>query len=843
MTVREAPSLFRVVVAFLALLAGLIVGARGAGPVPPVGPLLDPAHGVWSVARGAALPRSFEAVIPQLEGDVHVEYDRRGVPHLWATSIADVMRALGYVVARDRLFQMELQTRAVAGRLTELVGEGALSVDREQRELGLARSADAVFAGLDSASLVGRSVIAYAQGVNAWIAQMTPRDLPFEYHFLGARPQPWEPVHTAYLLKRMGYTLAYSSHELWRVRVEELIGEEAAAALFPANNPIQEPIQPNGRNGPRFDFRELPPAATIDTPLSRSTALRRLPTDSGAGVFFGWDGSSERSFPGIGSNNWAVSPGRTESGHALLAGDPHLSLTLPSIWYEAHLVVPGEMDAYGVTIPGSPGVIIGFNRKTAWSMTNTGADVLDFFREQLDDAVRPTRYLVDGEWRTLDNVLEEYRNPAGEVIATDTMYFTHRGPLLETEHGPLSMRWTVLEDTRATESLLKGSRASSVQDFFDATETFLAPAQNMIVADDEGSIGIRSTGWYPRRSDDNGWSIRDGTTSASDWQDAWSLAAYPASLNPPQGFLASANQQPKDPRVDDDFLGVNWPSPWRALRINALLRADSQVTPDAMRRYQTDPGNARADWFAPLFLDAARSALAVEHHDDLAEAARLLADWDRRYTKQNERAILFELAMSELADRTWDELVPPGEEHRIATPGSAILAQLTAFPESEWWDVRTTEQRERRNDVLVASLVTALNAAKDRYGAPDDGGWRWDEIRHENIWHLAGFRSLSALGLPVQGGPGNLNPSSGSGRHGASWRMVVELAPEVRAWATYPGGQSGNPASTWYDNRIPQWVDGELDDVLFPKAANELPDDDVAARLTLRGRERGRAAS
>ncbi len=827
----------RVVVAAVVLFGSAFVGARGVGPVPPVGPLLDPASGIWSVARQTAMPGEVVATIPTLEDEVRVVYDRRGVPHIWATSIDDVMRALGYVVARDRLFQMELQTRAVAGRLTELVGPQALSVDREQRELGLARSADEIFDNLDPNSEVGRAVLGYAEGVNAWIEAMEPGDLPFEYHLLHAKPETWEPVYTAYLLKRMGYTLAYSRHELWRSDVERLIGEDAAAALFPANNPIQEPIQPNGLARPRLDFVEPPPPARTGVTIGQTARLPSAtadPNHRAPVVALAWDGAAGRSMPGIGSNNWAVAPSRSASGNALLAGDPHLNLTLPSIWYEAHLVVPGEMDAYGVTIPGSPGIIIGFNRDAAWSMTNTGADVLDFYRERLDDPLTPTTYLVDGEWRRLGKTVEQYLDPSGAVIATDTMYQTHRGPLLRTESGSLSMRWTVLEETGATESLIAGSKAASVLEFFAATETFLAPAQNMIVADRQGNIGIRSTGRYPRRPAGEGWSVRDGTNSGEDWSGAWPIEQYPMAINPEQGFIASANQQPTDPQADGDYLGVNWPSPWRAVRINQLLRADSQVTPDAMRRYQTDPGNARADWFVPLFLEAARDLPAGGREPgDLTRAARLLGEWDRRYTKDNERAILFETAMDELADRTWDELVPPGDESRIATPGSAILAQLTAYPESAWWDLIASEERETRNDIFAASLEAALGIVEREYGPPDSGGWRWDAIRHENIWHLAGFQSLSALGVPVQGGPGNLNPSSGSGRHGASWRMVVELAPEVRAWATYPGGQSGNPVSEWYEDRIPQWADGELDEILFPRRADDLADTDVAARLTL----------
>jgi penicillin amidase len=751
---------------------------------------------------------------------VKVVYDRRAVPHIFASSIDDAIRALGYVVARDRLVQLETQTRATAGRLSEWGGESALRLDRSQRSLGLAWSAEEEYAALDDESLEMRLIQAYAEGVNAWIDGMRPADVPFEYRFLGKMPVRWEPVHSIYLIRRMSYTLTYSTHDRWRRQVEALVGEEATAALFPINNPIQEPIQPNGVGAPRFDYGPLPAA---DVPRLRRTG----------DVIAGVPAPAEET--GLGSNNWAVSPLRSASGNALLAGDPHLDLTMPSIWYEVHIVVPGELDVYGVTIPGVPSIVIGFNRDVAWSLTNTGADVLDYYREAVDDAERPTQYLVDREWRPLEQRVEEFFGSDGELLAVDTVYRSHRGPLVRTGDEYLSMRWTTLDDSGATAALFDASSAKSVREYLGKTESYFAPAQNFIVADREGNIAIRSTGRYPIRPDDGrGTEIRNGATSQNEWQDFWPVDRYPFSLNPDQGFLTSANQQPLDPTVDDGYLGVNWPSPWRAMRINELLRSDSQITSDDMRRYQTDPGNAKADLFVPAFLEAAARVLAREPNESLERAAQLLGEWDRLYTRENERAVLFEAAMAELTRSTWDELEMPRGARRVATPTGSILAQLLFFPDNVWWDNLTTGSvTETRDDILATSLEFALESTQQEYGLPEDGGWRWDGIRQSNIRHILGFRALSVLDIPIQGGPGNLNPSSGGGSHGASWRMVVELGPEIAAWTTYPGGQSGNPASRWYDNRIQQWAAGELDEVLFPRDVTELGEDVVLGVLTL----------
>ncbi|HZO19051.1 MAG TPA: penicillin acylase family protein [Gemmatimonadaceae bacterium] len=836
--------------AALALLVVLLwLGFRGLSPAPPVGPFLDPVHGVWAVARGASLAGRDVGHVPSLGTDVRVVYDDRGVPHIFATSVTDAVRALGYVVARDRLFQLELATRAAAGRLTELAGARALEVDRAQRGLGLPRAAERKLAGIDTTGMAWQVIEAYAEGVNAWIGSMGPEDVPIEYHLLGVRPSAWEPVQSIHLLNRMAWTLAYDDHELRMRQVEALVGREATDALFPRNSPIQEPIVPNGRREPRVDVATLPPPRYPDAREAKVVSeLDRLRERLRLTMTGGIDPPTDA----IGSNNWAVAPRRARNGRALLAGDPHLELTLPSIWYEAHLVVPGELDVYGVTIPGSPGIIIGFNRDIAWSFTNVESDVLDYFVEVIDDPRHPTRYRLDGVWTPLDRRPETYRDKAGNVIAVDTTFYTHRGPLIREGQLWLSMRWTAHDTTNESEALARAVRSRSVTEWLDAMTMFAVPAQNGIVADRSGAIAIRSTGRYPVRAPGaRGDRLQDGSSSASDWRGTIPVSRYPFAINPAQGFLASANQQPFDPRQDSTYFGAHWYSPWRAMRINSLLRADSSVTPDAMRQYQTDPGSARADAFVPAFLTAAAARRAAGRGDALLDtAARLLSEWDRRYTKENERAVLFEAMMSSLQDHVWDELARPSRPvlrnegrrrlrartapPRVDTPADQMLILLLQDPSSPWWDGRaTTDVVERRDDILTEAMREGYGRTRERHGDPTSGRWRWDRVHHASIYHLLRLETLSRLGVAVQGGPSTLAPSSGEGRFGPSWRMVVELGPEVRAWTIYPGGQSGNPASTRYADRVDRWSAGVLDSALVPRTEAELPANRVAARLTL----------
>lgn len=483
-------STHRLVLSAVVLAAVGYAGARSLGPIPALGAFLDPVHGVWGVAYSAELPGEALAQIPGLEGEVSVVYDDRRVPHIFADSELDAQRALGYVVARDRLFQMETQTRATAGTLTELAGAAALNADRQSRRIGLAWAAERDFEKVKGQPEFIATLEAYAAGVNAFIDNMSPEELPFEYHLLGKRPMTWKPVHTLYLLKQMGWTLAFGPTELRKTRVAAIVGREAAEALMPINSPIREPIQPY--EGARFEPTLIPdpgePESRDNLQMETIQALLG-PMD----LSRGWDG------PVLGSNNWAVGPTRSATGNAILSGDPHLNLTLPSIWYEAHLVVPGKLDVAGVTLAGTQAIIIGFNRDIAWTLTNTGGDVLDYYRETLDDLERPTSYRLDGEWVPLESRVEEYRGPDGALLATDTIYHTHRGPVINIDEERMSMRWTVLDGQGEIAALLDANRATSVDEWLDAMAGWHAPTQNALVADRDGHIAIQSAGFYPDR--------------------------------------------------------------------------------------------------------------------------------------------------------------------------------------------------------------------------------------------------------------------------------------------------------------------------------------------------------
>ncbi len=812
--------------------ATLFVCARGisAAGIPPIGPLLDPLQGAAASVRYGDLPETEQEHIPGMGANTRVLFDVRGVPHVFAGNTRDAYRALGYAVARDRFFQMELTYRAASGTLTELAGARALPLDKEARQLGLGWAAERKWAALDSSSEGRRAMEAFADGVNAYRASMTPASTPVEYKLLGAQPMTtWEPRYSVYLLMRMALTLAYDPEDLRRTRAAALVGRDAADALFPRNSPIQEPIQPvAGRMAPREAWAVIPAPGAPDTSLLVPAKAASLLEHTALAM-----PGTEQTGDALGSNNWAIAPQRTASGGALLSGDPHLDLSLPSIWYEAHLVVKDSLDVYGVTFPGSPTIVIGFNQNVAWTFTNTGGDVADYFLEQVDNEKAPTRYMLDGQWQKLTPRIETFRNAAGKTISTDTVFYTHRGPTMRENGRFLSFRWTAHDPSNELDGFVAATRASSVQQWQAAMLPYKSPTQNMLVADRSGTIALRSYGEYPLRpAGVDGAYVRDGRTRASDWTGMLPIDSMPQVTNPAQGYIVSANQQPFDPAVVPRYIGGNWPDPWRALRINEILRADDRVTPERIRQMHMDPLNVRARMIAPFFVRAAeRSGNA-----SLGAAAKMLRDWDYRYTLDARVPVLFEAAMKRAVRNTWDELSPEAGKAAVAVPASAVFLELLRDSTNVWWDdKRTAGSVETRDGLLADALKSAYDSLALSLG-PVGLPWEWSRTGGINVHHLVNLPGFNRDHLAVTSGYGTIAPASGAtGSHGASWRMIVELTKERRtAWSIYPGGQSGNPASKRYDDRLEKWRTGQLDSLIVPESEAAFAKARILSTLELR---------
>lgn len=831
-----------------ALMAGLCwVGAMGAGPLPPLGPLLDPGRGAWATVRGAEHPAAAAVSLPGLSAPVQIRYDARAVPHITAATERDAFVALGFVTARDRLFQMELQSRAAEGTLTALAGARALPLDRATEALGMPDALERWRPDLQD-DRAPPLVAAYSDGVNAFIASLTPATMPLEYRLLGAAPRRWDPLHGVALRLEMARTLTRDDAEERFERVAAVVGDSAARALYAPHAPVVVPMVPTA--GPFSGGVARVEPLTLPAPDSaRLDRVRRLLRVASQGPLRGPIAQRPEQLPdgdALGSNAWVVAPARAAGGAALIAGDQHLQLTLPSIWYEVHLTVPGQLDVHGLTIPGGPAIIQGTNRAVSWTITNSTIDVMDRWRERVDDSIAPARYWVDGAWTPVRLRTAVFRDRRGREVGRDTVRFTHRGPL---QRGPdgvwRSTRWTATDDRPGLDAVTRLHQATSTADFAARVVEFASPAQNYVIADTAGHITAITAGRFPSRpgraSGDRDF---DGTTRATDWTGTRAEAERPRADDPAQGYLVTANQEQWDPAVQPAYFAADWPSPWRALHANMLLKSMPPATPAAMAAMHTDPGNARVTAFAPLLAESVlrtfgplpcTDADSVRQHAPLAQpdstgrvararmAALLLGCWDLRFAAGTPAPLLFETAMAELNDLVWDELLPAGDSTGTPTleplwrlPSEMVLLQLLSAPQSPWWDrLATPGVAEERDAVVVEALARAYDGLARRFGADAGPAWHWERHRYarvNSLLRLPGF-GRDSISLPFAG-ESSLTPSSGRGSHSASVRFIAEMRPGSaggpRVWVTQPGGQRGHPLSRFYADRLPDWQRGAL---------------------------------
>jgi len=369
------------------LLALIIALNTKIGSVPPLGKFFDPDAGFWANAETGEY-ESLELDLQGLEDAVTVYFDERQVPHIFAQNEHDLFMTQGYIVARERLFQMEMQTYDAAGRLAEIVGPELLNRDLYTRRLGMVYGAEQSLKAMENDPQMMQVVQAYSDGVNAYIDQLSKEDYPVEYKVLDIEPEAWKPIKTAYLLKNMTRTLAGRNNDVRSSNTLQYFGEDFIETFFNREPELNDPIIPPTREWDFVaDIPEKPDSLFVPTV---SEVIDPFPVPEG-----------------IGSNNWVVSGEKTASGYPILANDPHLGLTLPSIWYEMQLNAPGY-NTYGVTLQGSPAIIIGFNENTAWGTTNVGSDVMDWYEVSFRDETMQ-EYRHDGKWKKADRRIEEVK--------------------------------------------------------------------------------------------------------------------------------------------------------------------------------------------------------------------------------------------------------------------------------------------------------------------------------------------------------------------------------------------------------------------------------------------------
>jgi penicillin amidase len=740
--------------------------------------------------------------IAGLHQPVQVVYDEMAVPHVFAQDDHDLYLAQGYLTAKDRLWQMEFQTHFAGGRISEIVGEKGMASDQFQRRMGSVYGAEKSFEGMKEDPAAKTALEAYSDGVNAYIASLSDRQLPLEYKLLNYRPEPWTPIKSALFLKNMSFVLASGTDDLKMTNILRKYGREVAEDLFP-NYPFQEsPIIPVGSP---VDFKPVPiPAGPVDF------------TGLGSSM------TTPEKDPNIGSNNWAVAGNKTVSGLPILANDPHLTLSLPSIWYQMQLVAPG-VNVYGSTMPGTPNVIIGFNKNVAWGVTNVGSDVLDWYQVKFKDASKQ-EYWHDGKWKKTTMRIETFKIK-GKKDMVDTIFFTHHGPVVYLSHEkpfrsniPVghALRWIAHEKSQELTTFYQLNRAKNYADYAKALTYYSAPAQNFVFASNEGDIALWVNGKFPLKSKLQGKYLLDGTDAAADWQGFIPQAHNPHVKNPVRGFVSSANQFSVDPSYPY-YLGWQYAPSERGRRINERLAVMEKITMDSLRGLQNDNFNIRARELLPLLFAQVKSPTAAQ-----SKALAALKSWNLVNSPESVGATIFENWVLTLQDCLWNDEFSADEKVPMSRPSMDRTIQLIkSEPAARWWDDTKTPAKESMSDIVMKSLQANVDTLVKQHG-PQGPEWAWYKHKQTGVRHLIpGMDALSRLNIPIGGGGTIVNASTT--KTGPSWRLVVELSKEgkPRAYGVYPGGQSGNPGSSHYDDLIDTWAKGELKPLLYLTSPEE----------------------
>lgn len=751
-------------------------------------------------------PRSGQEPVPGLSDTVTVTFDAFAIPHIAARSDADAFAALGYLHARERLWQMELFRRAAEGRLAEVLGPAAVSSDRYLRTLDIPLAAERSLAILPPATR--ELLAAYVRGVNRWIAGR-PRPLPAEFQVLRFAPEPWTPRQSLEVARMIALDLVNADFELDLARLAAKVGRERVGDLMPSCGDDGPVILPDG--AARWDTlpadRVRRRAGSASAPVVPSVLLAAgdVPTVPALAREILDGAALSRA-----SNSWVIGSAKSKSGKPILANDPHLGLRAPSLWYLAAIASPG-FHVVGTTIPGLPAVVLGHNARIAWGATNVGVDDVDFVIERLNDDSSAVE--TPTGWVEMD-VVRDSIHVRGAPAVPFRMRRSPNGPLVDRNvpgdaHTALAMRWNAREASDELTALLAVNRASDWASFSGALRGMQVPEQNWVYADVDGNTGYRMAGRVPVRHSGDGSLPTPGWTGEGHWDRYLAFEELPWTLNPPEGFIVTANNRVVGPSYPH-LITRNCELRYRAERIRQMLDRGGPFSLDDVRQMQMDTLDLFAQWAKE---PAARAADAVGRPD----LARALRAWDGTAGADREEPSLFYVWYRTLQRMTLEDEAPG------AVPSGSVLHRWMRAGTSPWFDDVRTPQHEDFDTVAVRAMREAIPVA---------AGVRWGRIHTTRSPHALGsVKPLDAvLGLNI--GPAaragslyTVNVASFGSRppfvntHAASFRQVVDLAEPDGALMVITTGESGNPVSRHYRDQVRRWWNGEL--VRVPVRASE----------------------
>lgn len=774
----------------------LIIGLDNKwGSVPPLGRFLSPQQGFWQNAEAKDHNFSADLRLKGVQGKAAAYLDERLVPHVMADSEEDGYFVQGYLHAKFRLWQMEFQTRAAAGRISEVLGNNPqyIRFDREQRRAGMVYGAEAALREME-ANPVSKAVLdAYTAGVNAYINSLSKSNLPIEYKLLDYKPEPWSNLKVALFIKLMSADLAGRGYhrDIEFSNAKAIFGESQINLLYPQVSDSARPIVPAGTPFDTPSVKPRKPASADSLYFQRDTSLPSKPAQQFSRL--------------NGSNNWAVAGSKTASGSAILANDPHLGLSFPSIWYEMQLKTP-LVDAYGVSFPGIPGVVIGFNDSIAFGFTNAGRDVGEYYNVRFRDASR-TEYWFDSAWKPVEQRVEQIA-VRGAGVVLDTVAYTVFGPVLydqtfsaegvpvATDRG-LAYRWAAHDPSNEVLTWIYLDRAKNYSDYYEAIQHFTCPGQNMLFASKKGTIALWQQGRFPALWKGQGLYVMPGEDSSYMWQGFIPPAENPHVVNPESGFIQSANQRPVDSTypyfIPGDYAEA------RGISAYTQLQQMNHITVSDMMRLQCDNQDFFARMAVPMLLRyVSREALNVSENR-LVEA---VGQWNFVNDAESEAPSIFRAWLTELDSAIWEDEFTRIKQRREYPTAQTMIEWLLRDSAMQYVDDVGTPEKES----LQFQVTAALRRAAADLQAGDNDSLEWWRRKNTSIYHLlrTAVTPFARTGIKTGGGTRSLNAMSGT--HGPSWRMVVHLTPQTEAYGVYPGGQSGNPGSRYYDNFVGAWA-------------------------------------
>ena len=777
----------------------------GASKTPRLGYFLSPQQGFWKNAEKVNTNFDATVVANELKGNVDVYLDDRLVPHIYADHDEDAYFVQGYLHAKFRLWQMDFQTRVASGRLSEITGSDKLSIDRFFRRLGMVYGAEKTETSINATNPEMKATVdAYTAGVNAYIKQLDPADMPFEFKLMNYAPENWTPTKTYLFLMFMSYDLTGRSAatDLQLTNTRDYLGYDLFDKLYTNNQDSLDPIIPKGTVFQKPSILPLPPSKA-DT-----NYLHKFNEVSSKNVT-----APQEPDKNNGSNNWAVSGSKTKSGRPILCSDPHLGLNMPSLWYEVQITTPTH-STYGASFPGSPAVIIGFNDSLAWGVTNAGRDVLDFYEIKFKDSTE-NEYWFNGKWNSVTKRTEVIKvKDSADVVEQIPM--TEWGPAMYDAHFQniqskgrnLAVQWTALNSSTGVETFYRLNRAKNYDDYIKAISLWTCPGQNFVLATKSGDIAIKQQGSFVARWNRQGDFIMPGDDTSYAWQGIIPNDENPTIKNPVRGFVSSANQKPTDPSYPY-YLGTASSFPlYRGISVNKHLMGMSNITAEDMQALQTNNDNV----FAATARPALMKYLQIDKlSPDAKRMVGELTNWDLNNGVHSKGTTVFKIIWDSVEMAVWgDELA--GAPIPLTKPDAFVLLDQL-IKDSNWSvadNILTKDKIENFKDQVTLGVEKATQKLLELEKA---NKLEWALFKATKVMHLTKTPALSRLDLPIGGGVNIINATTEV--HGPSWRMVVHLTDEIEAYGLYPGGQSGNPGSIYYDTFVDYWAAGKYYRLLF----------------------------